>query len=910
MASRSRMSKLDLLVALTCLATSHGFLGPSTYPKIISLPRPSLEGIVHFDRLHKQSTLKTFNEFDKQNENKWRRKIRKSSSQLHLIPDAISTIASASDTFSQFTTSNILAASEAYMYQYASIHETIEASILNNLGHDILTFLLATVVTIPLSRSLNINPTLSFLLIGCLLGPYNLHLFSNNEADLELGDFGILFLLFNEGLTLSADRIKALTAFSKLGLFQIMSSMALFFFGTLIGGPFILQMVESFIPIDDGLLRPILSNPVQAFLISSAGALSSSAFVLPVLKSKGWASKKEGISGLSILLLQDLAVAPLLVLLPVLAGSGPQTATDFGILIIKAVFGFGGVLVAGRYMLKYIFDVVAEAKSTETFVAAAVLVVIAMGQVADILGLSASTGAFAAGVLLAGNKYRPQIQADIKPFEGILLGIFFMTAGAELDPGVVLQEWPTLIVGISAFLVTKSLVLFASGPALGLSRAEAARVALTLSGGGEFSFVLFKVAQQLGVLPDPLHKLLTASVIISMSLTPVLGDWAEKVGDIIEKIENEGKPQYIWESMSREEKGLLFDECDTDKNGSIDLDELRTVLIKLNLPINTIAEVFAAFDKNGDNEISKEEWIAGCNAGLLESALSSAADYIATGIDFKNDAIVICGFGKMGRSVYTMLREARRIDGLGDVVAFSLDPSRVTAGVITGAPVVYGDGARSDLLKAAGVTKPKAVLITYASQTRRINALKRLRDTLPEGTIIYVRADSQRETQELLEAGATEVVCETTESVLRFGNLLGAKTEGKKVGKSELRKFLQTGFAEPHDSVASLDNPFRKYTESDLSDIAETVGITTETVKELLDVFDSLDYNATGDVPIEELECVLMRMTDTEPVDKERLDRILKSVDEDGLGYLNFDKFVRAAAFAKLLPLTKEPPLW
>eukprot|EP00553_Chaetoceros_curvisetus_P004474 CAMPEP_0204615822 /NCGR_PEP_ID=MMETSP0717-20131115/3214_1 /ASSEMBLY_ACC=CAM_ASM_000666 /TAXON_ID=230516 /ORGANISM="Chaetoceros curvisetus" /LENGTH=201 /DNA_ID=CAMNT_0051628853 /DNA_START=314 /DNA_END=916 /DNA_ORIENTATION=+ len=194
-----------------------------------------------------------------------------------------------------------------------SVVKAIEASTLSALGHDILTFLLVTVIVIPFSRSLNVNPTLSFLLIGCLIGPYNLHLFSNNEADLQLGDFGILFLLFNEGLALSPDRIRELKTFSNLGVFQIMCSMAFFFFGALVAGPPILQSLEmTGFPIDDGLIRPILSSPVQAFCIASAGALSSSAFVLPVLKSKGWEDRKEGIAGLSVLLLQDLAVAPLL----------------------------------------------------------------------------------------------------------------------------------------------------------------------------------------------------------------------------------------------------------------------------------------------------------------------------------------------------------------------------------------------------------------------------------------------------------------------------------------------------------------------------------------------------------------------------------------------------------------------
>ena len=252
---------------------------------------------------------------------------------------------------------------------------------------------------------------------GLILGPNGLNTFSNTEADLQLGDFGILFLLFSEGLNLSPERLRNLGAFYGLGVLQIIASMALFFAGILIGGPLVLQYVAPVIHMDVYVYQ-IFSDPVEAFCIAAAGALSSSAFVLPVLKAKDWEDRPEGIAALSVLLLQDLAVAPLLVLLPLVAGSGPQSGGELGILALKATVGFGAVLAAGSFLLRYVFDVVAAARSTETFVAAALLVALGMGQAADALGLSATTGAFAAGVLLAGNRYRAQIKADVRPFEG------------------------------------------------------------------------------------------------------------------------------------------------------------------------------------------------------------------------------------------------------------------------------------------------------------------------------------------------------------------------------------------------------------------------------------------------------------------------------------------------------------
>jgi len=222
---------------------------------------------------------------------------------------------------------------------------------------------------------------------------------------------------------------------------------------------------------------------------------------------------------------------------------------------------------------------------------------LAVGQAADALGLSSTTGAFAAGVLLAGSQYRAQIEADIKPFEGILLGVFFMTAGANLDPALCLQEWPTLLTGILAFIGVKAgLIFFAGEFSLGLSRGDAVRTGLLLAGGGEFAFVIFKLAEKLGVLPDTLAKLLTASVIISMSLTPILGEAAELLGDALDRNDKE--------KLANLEADMLFDAIDSDGDGSITMDELQKYLLgggaAEQLPNASFEDLFNKLDLNGD----------------------------------------------------------------------------------------------------------------------------------------------------------------------------------------------------------------------------------------------------------------------------------------------------------------------
>jgi len=663
----------------------------------------------------------------------------------------------------------------------------------------------------------------------------------------------------------------------------------------------VLPALESVLPLDDEIIRPILSSPVEAFCIASAGALSSSAFVLPVLKQKGWENRPDGTATLAILLLQDLAVAPLLVILPLVAGSGPQDPAELGVLVGKATFGFAGVLAVGSYVLQQVFAIVAAARSTETFVAAALLVAVGMGWAAEELGLSASTGAFAAGVLLAGSKYRAQIEADIKPFEGILLGVFFMTAGANLDPALCLREFPTLLTGILVIISLKIGVLFTAGEfALGLSRAEAMRIAILLAGGGEFAFVVFKLAQDLGVLPDTLAKLLTASVIVSMSLTPLLGELAEVVGDAIESVDAE--------KNEREYADQLFDTIDADGDGFITGAELRKYLLGASEDRATenlaFAELFTKLDIDNNSEISREELRKGYK--IVTGAERTAAISESTAVDTEKtavaDAIVVCGFGEMGQRVCEVLDAASKATATEETgggyehIAFDRNPSRVTLGLMDDKPVVYGDGASADLLRAAGVKEPKAVVVTYANPKRCLEATGRLREAFPAAPI-YVRARWAEEAPALMQAGATDVVFENVETSLRLSSLLGVGTA--QLGAAEVG-LLSRLRALPSAS-ADATGEASPYSPEELTRLAEVCGASVSQVEALYRVFTTLDADASGEVEKSEIRDMLGRLS-ANPIDDASLDQWMAEADADGSGTVDFEEYVRVSVKASSLP--------
>ena len=396
------------------------------------------------------------------------------------------------------------------------------------------------------------------------------------------------------------------------------------------------------------------------------------------------------------------------------------------------------------------------------------------GIIADDLGLSATTGAFAAGVLLAESGYRAQIEADIKPFEGILLGVFFVTAGASLDPQTVVAEWPTLLAGISTFIAVKFGVVLAAGEfALGLTRAEALRVAFLLAGGGEFAFVVFKLANNLGVLPEDLGKLLTASVVISMSLTPLLGELASWSTAVLE--DKQRQPTFIngasladYDVNISDESVIrrAFEAFDEDGSGTIDATELRQVLkrpgtIDSVLSTEQVRAVIERFDENGDGVLQFDEFAALWTAkrkGKRTGESDSGGDSRSM-----TKAVVVCGYGEVAQQLCSKLRVP--------YVAFSQDPSRIALGTLNGAMVVYGNGASPSLVRSAGVEDPCAIVIAYATESRCMEATLRLHEAFPK-TPIYVRASRLDQVKDFMKSGATKVVVESNKVAEAFNKLV------------------------------------------------------------------------------------------------------------------------------------------
>ncbi|TQD77709.1 hypothetical protein C1H46_036770 [Malus baccata] len=275
----------------------------------------------------------------------------------------------------------------------------------------------------------------------------------------------------------------------------------------------------------------------EAVVIGAALSLSSSAFVLQLLAEKGELPTRFGSATLGILLLQDIAVVPLLVILPVLESQNLAEESIWPMLLkesLKALGGLGILSLGGKFLLRRVFEFVAEARSSEAFVALCLLTVAGTSLLTQKLGFSDTLGAFLAGALLAETNFRTQIEADIRPFRGLLLGLFFVTTGTSIDTQLLFREWPNVLSLLAGLIVIKTLIITAIGPRVGLTLQESVRIGLLLSQGGEFGFVVFSLANRLGVLPLELNKLLIIVVVLSMALTPLLNDAGRRAAQLID----------------------------------------------------------------------------------------------------------------------------------------------------------------------------------------------------------------------------------------------------------------------------------------------------------------------------------------------------------------------------------------
>jgi CPA2 family monovalent cation:H+ antiporter-2 len=387
---------------------------------------------------------------------------------------------------------------------------------------DVVLFLATAGIVAPLFRRLKISPILGFLGAGVVLGPFGLGALSHevpwlgaftieNPAEIaQLAEFGVVFLLFMIGLELSWERLRLLRRMVfGLGALQVAVCTA-----AIAGGAYFLG-------------QPILA----AACIGAALALSSTAIVMPILADQKRQHSASGRAVFSILLFQDLAVAPILVTIAVIGSQGVEGFSLSRILLAfaPAVAGVLAIVIAGRLLLRPMLRSVAKAKSDEMFMAASLLVVVGAGLLAALTGLSMALGAFIAGLLLAETEYRHEVEVTIEPFKGLLLGLFFVSVGSGLDLALLARE-PLMLFGLAAGLVVlNGGVVFVLCRMFGLAWSKALEAGMLLAAGGEFAFVILSSAMAEGLVSPAAGQAILVSSTLSMFVIPILAELGRRL---------------------------------------------------------------------------------------------------------------------------------------------------------------------------------------------------------------------------------------------------------------------------------------------------------------------------------------------------------------------------------------------
>ncbi|MSP67475.1 MAG: potassium transporter KefB [Alphaproteobacteria bacterium] len=526
---------------------------------------------------------------------------------------------------------------------------------------DALILLLAAVAVVPLVQRLRWSPVLGYLVAGAAIGPFGLAFIKGSATVAGLAELGVVFLLFAVGLELSLERLKVMRRLMLgLGSLQVVVT------GGLIGAA-VWWLGLGLIP---------------AIIIGGGLAFSSTAFVLQLLVERHEQATRYGRVAFAILLLQDLAFVPMIALVPSFAVAGAAVTTAIALAAAKAVVALVVVFTVGKIVIRPAYRTIAATKNADLFVATTLLIVLGTGWALQQGGVSMALGAFLAGLLLAESEYRHQIEADIRPFRGILLGLFFMSAGMAIDPLVVMRHGFAVMAGLVALMVGKAVVIGVLGRATGLAWPVAVRAGLTLAQGGEFAFVLFAAAEAARLLSADTGQVLYAIVALSMLATPA-----------------------------------------------------------------------AAFAGRALSEYLTRRAAA-------DPARISAAEQELAG------HVVIAGFGWVGQTV------AKVISGCGiPYLALDLNHGRVARLRARGVPIYYGDASQIGVLRAAGIERARAAVITMDQPAAASRAVGALRTAAPDLAIL-VRARDTRHGRELGRGGATAVVPETVEASLQLGGHL------------------------------------------------------------------------------------------------------------------------------------------
>ncbi len=404
--------------------------------------------------------------------------------------------------------------------------------------NEIIVFLVVAALVVPVFHRIKVSPVLGYLLAGMVIGPFGFAVIDDIKTVRQLAELGIVFLLFLIGLELSFDRLWTMrrTVFG-LGGLQVAVTAAVI-----------------------GLIAWFWGNsPKVSIILGISLALSSTAVVMQLLSERSEVSSRLGRTSFAIVLFQDLAVVPLLVIVTVL-GTGEQESLLVSLAIAggKAAVAIVLIIIFGRLLLRPLFRLVAGTRSPEVFVAMTLLAIIGTAWLTGLSGLSMALGAFLAGLLFAETEYRHQVEIDIQPFKGLLLGLFFISIGMAIDFSAVADKWYWVAASVVGLIVIKALIVGGLCLAFGLPRSLALQTGLYLGQAGEFAFVAIGLSSIFGLIPKPVGQFMFIVTSFSMMITPFIAIMARRLGEYMESADAAARFGHQTQDSARAENHVII----------------------------------------------------------------------------------------------------------------------------------------------------------------------------------------------------------------------------------------------------------------------------------------------------------------------------------------------------------------